>query len=342
MLPWSYDFLGRLVTEQVTSPALEHNRLGDAATRPCYVYLPPGYDAEAERRYPAVYVLQGYLGALPSWNYPTNNLRKTYPQMVDELFAEGSVPPAIVVFVDAWTSLGGSQFVDSPGTGDYLTYLARDVVDFVDGRYRTLADPAHRAVQGKSSGGYGAMIAAMLRPDVFGGFATHAGDAAFELCFGAELGPAYRALRDQYDRSYDAFFEDLRSRPALSKGSDANLLMVYAMAACWSAEADGTVRLPFDPATGRRDEAAWARWLAFDPVEMVPHHLDALRSQRAIWVDAGRSDDHFLDIGAERFVAALAEAGIDDVAFELFEGTHRGIEHRYPLALAYLARRLAP
>ena len=51
---------------------------------------------------------------------------------------------------------------------------------FVDARWRTLADRESRAITGKSSGGFGAMITPMLRPDVFGALATHAGDTLYE------------------------------------------------------------------------------------------------------------------------------------------------------------------
>ena len=114
------------------------------------------------------------------------------------------------------------------------------------------------------------------------------------------------------------------------------------MAACYSADADGTVRLPFDPATGRTIDEVWARWLAWDPVRMAVSRADALRSMRAIWIDAGRRDEYYLDLGAEAFRRALAEIGVDDVRYELFDATHAAIEYRYPMALAYLAGRLSP
>jgi hypothetical protein len=74
---------------------------------------------------------------------------------------------------------------------------------------------------------------------------------------------------------------------------------------------------------------------------MVEAHADALRGLRAIWIDAGRSDEWFLDLGAEAFRAALERIGVTDVHFELFDGTHGGIGWRYPLAVAHLAERLA-
>mgnify|MGYP003542249796 CR=1 FL=1 len=102
--------------------------------------------------------------------------RPNYPEMVDELFAGGEAPPTLVAFVDCWTSLGGSQFLNSPGTGRYLDYLCDEVVAFVDGAYPTLPAREHRGIAGKSSGGYGAMVAPMLRPDVFGALAELVAD----------------------------------------------------------------------------------------------------------------------------------------------------------------------
>jgi S-formylglutathione hydrolase FrmB len=215
------------------------------------------------------------------------------------------------------------------------------VVPYVDGRYRTLAGSDHRGIAGKSSGGYGAMVTPMLRPDLFGGLATHAGDALFENCYLREFGEAVRLLRDRYERSFESFWDDFRSRPAFLRNGDATLLNVWCMAACYSADDDGTVRLPFELETGRLVPEVWERWLAWDPVRMAPRHADALRGLRAVWIDSGTRDEYFLDLGAEAFRQALAEQGVDDVHFELFDGRHGAIEYRYPLALRYLAERLS-
>src|SRR3712207_3208853 len=216
----------------------------------------PIYDRE--RRYPSVYVIQGYTGAGPMWHNRTP-FRPTLPEAADALFAGGGAPPCILVFVDAWTAYGGSQFVDSPGTGRYHSYLCDEVVPFVDARYRTLASASHRGIAGKSSGGFGAMITPMLRPDLFGGLASHAGDALYELCYVPSFGKVVRALR-AYDGSYERFWEDFASRPPMSGETDGDLVMTYGVAAAFSADADGTVRLPFDLRTGRLDDDVWARW----------------------------------------------------------------------------------
>ena len=339
--PWGHAWVGRLDEHVLDSQALTGNPLGDPHRRPLYVYTPPGYDAEPDRRYPSVYLLQGMTGQLDMWRN-RKAFSPTVVEAVDAWFAAGH-PPAIVVYVDAWTAYGGSQFLDSPATGRYHTYLCDEIVPWVDARYRTLPERAHRGVAGKSSGGYGAMVTPMLRPDLFGGLVTHAGDALFEVCYLPEFGQAARALRDEYDGSFDAFWADFRSRPGRSRGSDPALVNEWAMAACYSADPDGAVRLPFDPATGRLLDDVWARWLAWDPVRMAARYADALRGLRAIWIDAGKRDEYLLDLGAEAFRRALATIGVDEhrVRFELFDGTHGGIDWRYPDAIGWLAERLS-
>jgi S-formylglutathione hydrolase FrmB len=339
MEPWSRERLRQLNELEIESQLLRGNPLGDPHVRPLWVYLPPAYEAEPDRRFPTIYLIQGMTGQVDMWRN-RSAFRPNVPELVDRLFAEEGCPPAIVVFADCWTTYGGSQFIDSPGTGRYLGYLCDEVVPFVDARYRTLAEATHRGLTGKSSGGYGAMVVPMLRPDVFGGLATHAGDALFEACYQPEFAQAARALRDDYDGSFEKFWADFRSRPAFTQKNDHILLNTYAMAAAYSANEDGTVELPFDTATGMLREDVWQRWLAWDPVRMARRHADALRGMRAIYIDAGKRDEYFLDLGAEAFRRELETLDITDVFFELFDAGHGSIEYRYPLAIRYLAERL--
>lgn len=337
--PWRRPQRGTLDERVIDSVALRGNRLGDPSIRPLWVYSPPGVSAQTAPL-PAIYLIQGFTGQVDMWRNRGWH-RPNVIELIDDLFSDASVPPCRVAMVDCWTSLGGSQFVDSPATGRYHTYLCEEAVRFVDANYPTLAHRDHRAITGKSSGGYGAMITPMLRPDVFGALATHAGDALFELCYWKDVPEVVRALRDRYDGSYERYLAERMTRPTMTDPADAALLNMWAMAAAYSADDDGTVNLPFDVRSGRMIPEVWERWLAWDPVRMVPRCAEALRSLRGIYVDAGTRDEYFLDLGAVAFRDALAEAGILDVHFELFAAGHGGIEYRYPSALRYLAERIA-
>jgi len=341
--PWGQPMRGRLEEHVIDSRLLRDNPLGDPAERPVWVYLPPAYDSDTARRFPSIYLIQGMTGQVDMWR---NRIafRKNQPELIDDLFAADDAPSqAIVVFVDCWTSVGGSQFLDSPGTGRYHSYLCEEVVPWVDRTFRTLAERDHRGITGKSSGGYGAMVTPMLRPDLFGGLATHSGDALFEDCYQPEFREAARALRDHYNGSFERFWEDFRGRPALSRPGDEALVNEWAMAACYSTDEDGTVRLPFDLATGELIPEVWERWLRWDPVRMARTDAGktALRSLRAIYIDAGTHDEYFLDLGAEAFRREVAAAGAVEPFFELFDAKHGMIEYRYPIAIRYLAERLA-
>ena len=98
MLPWSADLAGRLNEHVVTSELLRDNPLGDPYERPLLVYVPPGYDDDPGRRYPVVYVIQGYTGHLSMWRN-RSPYRQPFPETADAVFARGEAPPALVVFV---------------------------------------------------------------------------------------------------------------------------------------------------------------------------------------------------------------------------------------------------
>ena len=243
------------------------------------------------------------------------------------------------MFVDAWTSLGGSQFLNSTRTGRYLDYLCDEVVPFVDARYPTLAGRDHRGLAGKSSGGYGAMVVPMLRPDVFGALASHAGDALFECCYLPDVPAAWpgrcattSTAPTRCSSRSCAASRPLRLRAVRRAVRDVRLRVRRTRR---TRTARGEALLPFEIATGRLIEDVWARWLEHDPVRMAPHHADALRSMRRIYLDAGRSDEYFLDLGAQAFAEELSKLGVAHT-LELFDGKHGGITYRYPGAIREL------
>jgi len=267
------------------SEALRGNALGDPYERPLHVWSPE----HTTRRYPSVYVIQGMTGMVDAW-FNVEPWSASYPDRIAALD-----PQAVVVLVDAFTAVGGSQYVDSPGIGKYHTYLCEELVPFVDATYPTLAGAAHRGIQGKSSGGYGSMITPLLRPDLFGGLATHAGDALFEVCYARDFAPAARALREAYGGSYDAFWADFRSgRPVLSSPHDELLVNTYAMAAAYSARAGRHSGSAVRHRDGRGDRGGLAALAALRPgaaragatarrdAEEHARDLDRLREERRV------------------------------------------------------------
>jgi S-formylglutathione hydrolase FrmB len=284
--------------------------------RPLFVWAPD----DRSRSYPTVYVLHAHMRSA-TWWFNVEACTTSYP---DRIAALG--PEAVVVLVDGWTELGGGQWIGPLGA-----YLRDEVVPFVDGRYPT---NGLRGLQGKSSGGYGAVVHALERPDLFHAFAAHAPDALFEVTLAHGFAPAARELRDRFGGSLDAFWA---SFDGLSSSADALLVELSAAARAFG---DGT--LPFD-SEGRVDSEVFDAWLEHDPVRLVPRHVEAVRGLRGAWIDAGRRDEYFLDLGAAALRDALVAAGLsaDRLHFELVDGGHGGMSHRYPLSLEWLVGRLA-
>jgi hypothetical protein len=338
--PWERPLAGSLDRIVVQSELLEGNPLGDPTRRPLYIYQPPGLARRGGGPVPSVYVLQGFTGQLDMW-FSRAEFAPNIFERLDAMFAAGDCPDAVIVFVDAWTSVGGSQFLNSSSTGRYLDYICDEIVPFVDERYPTLADRDHRGLSGKSSGGYGAMVVPMLRPDVFGALASHAGDALFECCYLPSFPGVARQLRDDFDGSFDVFLERLAEAETFEFRRFGEPLSVWGYACAYSPDPTrpGRALIPFDIATGRLEEAIWRRWLALDPVRMAPDHAGALDSMRRIYLDAGRSDEWFLDLGAQAFSQELTSLGVRHT-LELFDGRHGGISYRYPGAIRELVKAL--
>jgi enterochelin esterase-like enzyme len=339
--PWQRELSGALDSLVVHSELLEDNPLGDPARRPLYVYRSPGVAAGGAQSVPAIYVIQGYSGRADEWLNGVS-FEPSMIERLDAMFSAGDCPDAVVVFVDAWTALGGSQFLNSSSTGHYLDYLCDEVPAFVDERYPTAADRDHRGLAGKSSGGYGAMVVPMLRPDVFGALASHAGDALFECCYLRDFPVIARQLRDHFDGSYEALLEEVHSSDHFDWDRFGSAFSLYAYAAAYTPDPDqpGKALLPFEIETGRLIDEVWAQWLELDPVRMAPRHPDALRSMKRIYLDAGKQDEWFLDLGAQAFSAELTKLGVEHT-LELFEGKHGGMTYRYPGAIRELVLALA-
>ncbi|NTW11151.1 MAG: esterase family protein, partial [Chlorobiaceae bacterium] len=219
----------RVIELIVPGEKLAHNPLGDPVERRMPVYLPPSYDGL--KRFPVIYLLAGFASTgLSFLNYSFG--RRTVPEMAQSLIAAGTMKEAIIVMPDCMTRYGGSQYVDSPATGNYETYLTDEVVPFVDSCLATLPERKHRALAGKSSGGFGAIRIAMRHPDRFAAVACHSGDMGFELCYRPNFPAASRVL-EEYGGSITAFIKNYE-RSLKKPSRDFALLDMVAMAASYS------------------------------------------------------------------------------------------------------------
>ncbi|MDR7522973.1 MAG: alpha/beta hydrolase-fold protein [Armatimonadota bacterium] len=328
---------GRLVVEQVESQALRGNPLGDPHVRQIPVYLPPGYEA-GTAAYPTIYWLHGFTGiGLSAIN--ANPWVPSLPECMDRVIAAGA-PPAILVMADGFTKFGGSQYLNSEATGRYEDFIVADLVPYIDGRYRTLADAAHRGVDGKSSGGYGALVLAMRHPDVFGAAAAHSADMYFEVCYMPDFWKfcTIVARHGGVEGFLRAFLEMPKKTPEALTAVN-----IAAMAMAYSPNPNRPpyfFDLPFDPHTGELDEQTWARWLAWDPVRMAGRHADALRALRLLYFECGARDQYHLHLGARLLHQRLERLGIRHEYVE-FDDDHTSINYRYVESLRRLCHALA-
>jgi len=329
---------GRLLELEIDSPALAGNPLRDPARRPLLAWLPPGHADGAGL--PAVYFLHGFTGSGRGW-LNVSPWSPTVPERLDALVSAGEVPPLVGVFVDGWSALGGSQWINSPAIGRYQDYLADDVVAYVERTLSTLPRREARAIVGKSSGGYGALRLGRDRPEVFAHLACHAGDAGFDWCYGPDLPKAAAALLVAGDAATWHAAAIRRARETKLSGGDHPVLNVIAMSAAYSPDPAAPLGagLPFELPSGRLRPEVWERWLAQDPVRFVPQALPAYRQLETIFIDCGTRDEFNLRWGARQVAEALRTGGVD-VIHEEFEDGHLGINYRYDRSLRLLGARL--
>jgi enterochelin esterase family protein len=328
---------GKIIMETITSQVLHDNPLGDPVTRHVPVYLPPGYD-DGHTRYPTVYLLAGFTGR-GTIMLNDSAFEETIQERLDRLITTGQIQPLIIAMPDCFTRYGGSQYLNSGATGRYEDHLIAEVIPFVDRHYRTRAEPAYRAIGGKSSGGYGALVQAMRHPDIFGAIACHSGDMYFDYCYKPDfvkfLNAAVRHDIDSAEK-LRAFLTGFSPKMHPKPAGFFDIIHMSAMAACYSPNPDSPCGfdLPFEFHTGLLRPRVWQRWLAHDPINMLDDHkhVEALRQMRLIFLDCGNQDEYALHYGARIFSQRLAELNIPHHHDE-FDAGHRHIQFRYDVSL---------
>ncbi len=325
---------GSIVLEKFDSSILKGNPLGDPSEREFPVYLPPSY-SNSSGKYPVVFLLSGFTGK-GIMNLNVSYLTENIHQRLDRLIEEKKMKEIIVVMPDCITKYGGSQFINSNATGNYEDYIIKELVPFIDEKYRTLNNNAARAVCGKSSGGYGAVYLAMRNPEVFGLLCSTAGDMYFEYCYNPYF-PKFIVDIEHYGKGHKAVanfvnneFNFRQPKPKYFH----NIINTIGMASCYSPNPDGLEThgygfdLPFDIDTGEIDEVVFDRWLQYDPVTMVNEYVSNLDKLKLIYLDAGLRDEFNLHIGARIFCGKLKQKKIKYI-HEEFDDGHMNIQYRY-------------
>jgi S-formylglutathione hydrolase FrmB len=153
---------GKVVVNRFLAPSLQGNRAGEDPLRRVTVYLPPGYEM-SNQRYPTIYYLHGFLvddSLMMHWNRMN--------ELMDVAISACHLHPMILVLPDSDDNFGGSFYTNSSLTGNWADYIGKDVVAFIDKKYRTIPNRDSRGLTGHSMGGNGALKLAMLYPEVFG------------------------------------------------------------------------------------------------------------------------------------------------------------------------------
>lgn len=286
---------------KVHAPTIAGNLEGEAVDRSVLVVLPPGYGKQRSRRYPVVYALHGYSIGAEQW------AREIHLQTtVQNAFAKGA-KDMILVLPDSKTIHNGSMYSASVTTGDFETFIARDLIAYIDSHYRTVAKRESRGLAGHSMGGYGTSRIGMKHVDKFGALYM--------------MSPCCLSARDagQMDAAAMTALEAVKT-PADSAKLPFFLRAQLATAAAWSPNPKNPplyLDLPVKDGVVRPD--ILAKWAANAPLAFVDQYVGNLRRYRGIAIDVGDKDS--LKGDAQALHDVLDRYGIVN-SFEIYEGDH--------------------
>jgi enterochelin esterase-like enzyme len=293
--------------EQVTvhGKSLEGNLEGDSPDRQVSVYLPPSYAVDQKRRYPVVYLLHGYTGRDDTF---TSRLAKLQ-EIAGRLAAAQGFSDPIVVTPNAFTLHKGSMYSNSPTIGNWESFIAQDLVTFIDGRYRTIAARISRGLGGHSMGGYGALRIGMKRPDVF---------SSLYLMSSCCLTPTTNPQSETMTRAEEIRTREQAEEAARAPGFGPSVHL--ASAAAWSPNPNNPplyLDLPVKDGKVRPD--ILAKWAANAPIATLEQYASNLHKLYAIAIDIGTKDG--LLASNRQLHEAMTRLRIPH-AYEEYDGDH--------------------
>lgn len=322
------------------SKAIAGFPMGDKPERTVPVYLPPGYSKS--QNYPVVFFLAGFSAKGATYLTDDSAFGTPLPVRFDEAISERTLPAFIGVFPDCTSKLGHSQYVNSPAFGNYNDYLCDELTAFIDDSYATYKDPAYRVLVGHSSGGFGALITGMQRPDSFHWIGASAADGFFEHLMMTEL--AKTLIEIQRAGSIEKLITEILAKPTARNisGSQFSAILLLAMAPCYAPNVKNPPLygdLFFDAQTGEIRQDVWEKYLAWDPIRMVDRYAGNLGKLKGIQLECGMQDEHALLFAHRQLSQKLKAQGIIHELVE-YPGTHSGHHWRYEGRLERLLGRM--
>ena len=260
----------------VHGKALEGNLEGDSPDREVTVYLPPSYAGNSTRRYPVVYLLHGYGGRDSTF---TERLAKL-AESADRLASAQGFSELIVVMPNAFTLHKGSMYSNSVTTGDWESFVAQDLVAYIDEHYRTIANRMSRGLAGHSMGGYGTLRIGMKRPDVFSSLYIMSA-----CCLTPNRNPRPEAMAASEAIKTREQAEEAAKAPGFGPSTS------LASAAAWSPNpANPPLYLDLPVKDGKVRPDIVAKWVANAPLTMIDQYVGSLNGYYAIGIEIGTMD----------------------------------------------------
>lgn len=310
---------------KIRAKSIENTVTKENPVREVSVYLPPSYESNKSKRYPVVYFLHGIGDTDLSYTTPhTDDDDNPIPfssigQTMDEGIRRGRFGEMIVVLPNQRTKWFGSFYVNSSVTGNWRDFTAKELVEYVDKNYRTLADANHRGIAGHSMGGYGALTIAMRHPEVFStvyGLNPSIIDWAGDLMIDS---PAFRKVLEA--KSYEELGK-------LAQAGDFYPAATVTVAQAFSPNPKKPpfyCDFPFEMKDGRMQpsEPGFSKWEARSATNMVKKYRDNLNKLKGYRFDSGYRDEFlFIPLTSREFSNELKNNGILHT-FEEYNGDHR-------------------
>ena len=302
--------------------------------RPHTAYLPQV--AMAGQKLPTIYLLASWMGAGRSM-FNWEPFKEDLATRLSRLIASHQMPPCVVICPDLYTEFGGTQYINSTYIGNHADHVVLELIPYVESHFPVLLGSRHRAILGRSSGGFGALRFGMDFSDGFAAIACHAGDMGFEWVYRRSLIDICVALAKFKDPA--TYLTEIRKQKKLS-GFDTHILMMLGMCAFYSPNPNTEVGfdLPINLQDGRTLEDIWEKWTEHDPVTKIDQKKcqDRLGTLKKLFIDCGNRDQYFLQYGSRQLRDKLKKAGISHIYSE-FDDNHSGTAYRYDESLPILA-----